>query len=136
MKTFYQFEIALLFLVTIILSLISAFMFHIQIIAGIVFLIAGLFYLLCCFLVIVKTDIHDDRLIAYKLLGKKNIPFKNVNGLTVENRHFIGEGRYSTRKALVIAYIEVSGYKDELVLTYNNDLHHYLGEKLGHVYER
>lgn len=99
-------------------------------------MITSLFYLLFCFLVIFKIDILKDRLIAYKLLRKNSIPFKNINGLTEENRHFIGEGRFSTRKALVIAYTENSGYGDELVLTYNNNLHHYLENKLGHVYER
>ncbi|WP_345986337.1 hypothetical protein WCX49_04245 [Sulfurimonas sp. HSL-1656] len=136
MKTFYQFEIALHFLVSTILSLISVSMFQVQMIAGIVFLIGGLFYLLCCFLVIYKINILDDRLVAYKLLAKNSISFKNINGLTEENRHFVGEGKLSTRKALVIAYTEHSGYGGELVLTYNSDLHHYLENQLGHVYER
>ena len=68
-------------------------------------------------------------------MSKNNIPFKNISGLTVEQRLFIGEGMISTRQALVIAYSEDSGYKDEMVLTFNNDLHHYLWKKLGYVYE-
>ena len=136
MKTFYQYEITLHFLGTVILSLISAFMFQNQMFVGIIFLITSLVSLLYCFLVIFKINIFEDQLIAHKLFGKNSIPFKNINGLTVENRHFIGEGRFSTRKALVIAYTEDSGYGDELVLTYNDDLHHHLENQLGHTNAR
>ena len=136
MKTFYQFEIIIHFFVSVAMFIISVFMFDIQIIAGIVLMTISLFFLLYCFLVIVKIDIYNDRLIVHKLLRKSNIFFQDINRLTVENRHFIGEGRWSKRQAIVITYIENSGYGDELVLTYNDNLYHYFRKILGDIYER
>jgi len=126
MKTYYQIEISLHILLSVASLLISISLFKTQIFLGIVFSIISLYFVIISFLVVIKINIYDNYIIAYKLLNKKNIPFCNIKNITIEKRHFIGEGRYSTRKALVVSYIEDSGYGDELILSYNDDMYNQL----------
>ncbi|MDD2791332.1 MAG: hypothetical protein PHU40_11815 [Sulfurimonas sp.] len=105
-------------------------MFKTQVFLGIVFLILGIYFIVISFLVFVKINIYADYLIAYKLLNNNKIPFNNIKDIIIENRYFVGEGRFSTREALVVSYIESSGYGGELIFNYDEDMYNHLQEMI------
>ena len=123
MKNYYQFNIVVHLLIALVLFLISKAMFEIQVIAGVIFLIAGLYYVIMSFLVVVKISIYDDCIVSHKLLTKKKIPLNNIKNVTVEKRHFMGEGRLSERQAVVVSYVEEAGYGDEIFFNYNASMY-------------
>lgn len=130
MKTYYQFNIVVHLLISAALFIISNIMFKTQVFLGIVFLILGIYFIVISFLVFVKINIYADYLIAYKLLNNNKIPFNNIKDIIIENRYFVGEGRFSTREALVVSYIESSGYGGELIFNYDEDMYNHLQEMI------
>jgi hypothetical protein len=108
----------------------SKAMFQIQIIGGIVLAFCSFYYIIISFLVIIKINIYEDCIITHKLLTKKKIMFANIKNVSYDKRHFIGEGRFSERQAVVVSYTEDSGYGDEVFFNHNENLHNHLNKIL------
>jgi len=73
-----------------------------------------------------KIEVHKDKLIVYKIFSKeKVIPFNSIESITKGRRAFYGQILVK-RDALIISYIEPSGYKCELSDLYNEEMYTYI----------
>ena len=87
--------------------------------------------MIIAFLIYTKIDIDSKYLIAHKLLNKTKVSLDSIKNIFIENRHFIAEGRFSSRKAIIVLYIETSGYTGELIFNYNEEMYNYLKKALS-----
>ena len=99
-----------------------------QIIAAIALMIGGLLSIISIFQDDIKTELYDNKLVIHKLFRTNEILLKNISSLKKEKRSY---GKYpNLKECLIIEYKELSGYGDELVYVYDEEMHKLIQEQL------
>ena len=116
-----------IFIVLILFTLGYAIL-DLQVIGGIALMIGGLIASISIFRDDLKTVLYEDRLVVHKLFRTNTILLSQISSLFKERRAY---GKYGTRECLIITYTEPTGYGDELVFTYDLEMHTLIEKQLN-----
>ena len=116
--------------VALIFFIISYFVLDIQIIAGVALMVGGLIATIPIFQDDLKTVLYKNKIVVHKIFRTHTILLTQINTLFKEPRVY---GKYSTRECLIITYTENTGYGDELVYPYDQQMYTLIKKQLTYL---